>query len=126
MKLSVRHVTFVALVLAFASAGAVRVAAQPVAPAAAPFNGAISGTVRDVRKRPVSGAAVDVIGGDKRSTVITAGDGTFRLAVPPGLYDVVVRKGGFQSAEDPAVTVLSGGPTPSASRSLKPPPRICA
>jgi outer membrane receptor protein involved in Fe transport len=109
---TMKLLTFVAFAAAMTFMVPAFGAAQPAAPAAAPAAGTISGTVRDARKRPVAGASVDVRRGEQRSTVVTAGDGTFTLAVAPGLYDVVVRKGGFQSAEDPGVTVLGGTATP--------------
>jgi hypothetical protein len=107
-----KFLTFVALAAAIPFASTARVAAQPAAPAAATPAGTISGTVRDARKRPASGATVTVSRGEQRSAAVTAADGTFTLPVAPGLYDLVVRKGGFQSAEDPSVTVLAGVPTP--------------
>jgi len=84
----------------------------PTVIAQAVGSGTVSGTVVDSRKAPLGGATVTAVGGSTHVSATSSADGSFTLALPPGIYDVTVRKGGFQEAEDTNVTVLSASSTP--------------
>ncbi len=75
-------------------------------------SGTVSGTVLDARQAPIGDAAVDASGAGEHVSAVSNADGTFTLTLAPGIYDITVRKGGFQSAEDAAVTVTAGNQTP--------------
>ncbi len=94
---------------AYATASA---APSVIAQVQAQATGSISGTVLDARRVPLGGATIDATGAGAHASTISAGDGTFTLVLGPGLYDITVRKGGFQQAEDPSVVVTSGSATP--------------
>ena len=65
-----------------------------VAPAAAKTATTISGKITDGRGLPVFQAVVTA-SGTATGWTATAEDGTYTLTVPPGSYDLLVRKGGF-------------------------------
>ena len=66
--------------------------------------GTISGTITDARNLPIGGATVSVSGSGEK-TVVTRADGTFSLAVAPGSYDMIVRKGGYTPAASLGILV---------------------
>ena len=84
------------------------VAAAPSAPAST-----ISGTVKTAGGAPVAGAKVTASGPASASTQ-TAEDGSFTLAVPPGVYTISIEKGGFLSASIRDFAVVSGVSQPLA------------
>lgn len=79
-------------------------------PTPAATTGTLSGTVTDATSNtPIGGAVVTATGGGGNTqTASTKGDGTFSLSLPPGIYDVVINKGGFQTSTIPAVAVAVG------------------
>lgn len=92
--------------VAWAAVNSSTVAAQAIG------SGTVSGTVVDGRKAPLGGATVTAVGGSTHVSATSSADGGFALTLPPGIYDITVRKGGFQEAEDTNVTVLSASSTP--------------
>ncbi len=97
-----------------APAGAQPVAAPPTAstpPASAIDGGSVKGTVVDAQRRPLPGATIEASGLGKTTYAATAGDGSFSLVLPPGVYTIAVRKTGFQSADNEGIAVLAGGST---------------
>ena len=88
-----------------ASTGAGEIVAQAAAP------GTLAGRVTSARGDGLSGAVVTVSGGSTTLTATTANDGSFSLPVPPGVYSVVVNRGGFQTSQTDDVAVVSGGST---------------
>ncbi len=86
--------------------------AAPLVVAPTQTSGTITGTVLDARRTPLGDATVDAAGAGTHATTTSAPDGTFSLTLGPGIYDVTVRKAGFQQAEDANVVVLPGSATP--------------
>src|ERR1700761_3617967 len=83
----------------------------PSAPALAQNLGSIRGVVDDDSGVPVAGASVSV-SGPIRETATTDARGAFALtSLPSGAYDIVVSKGGYQTATDSDATVGPGGST---------------
>ncbi|GAC1658185.1 MAG: hypothetical protein NVS4B13_00730 [Candidatus Elarobacter sp.] len=77
------------------------------APASA-AQGTLAGRVTNSRGEGLAGAAVTANGGGATRTATTGGDGEFSLAVPPGVYSVVVNRGGYQSTQTDDVAVVAG------------------
>lgn len=82
----------------------------------------IEGTVRNVMRKPVAGATVDLE--SKEQSILaktqTKSDGTFLLSVDrAGAYTLRVRKPGFQTAVDDSLT-LSAGERKRVELTLKP------
>lgn len=73
--------------------------------------GTITGTVTSSAGSPVSGASISVRG-PATATATTDDNGAFSVSVAPGLYEVAVSKGGFQSASQTDVTVTPGSTQP--------------
>ncbi len=69
------------------------VAQQILAPAATPA-AAIRGSIVNARNLPIVGAVITARGSAVGWTA-TRSDGSFALIVPPGTYDILVRKGGY-------------------------------
>jgi hypothetical protein len=86
--------------------------AAPIVVAQAPAPGTVSGAVLDARQAPLGAATIDATGAGAHASTTSAPDGKFSLTLTPGIYDVIVRKGGFQPAEDASVTVTPGSATP--------------
>ncbi len=86
------------------------VVAQTVPPAHTDTSaeGTISGTITDARNAPIGGATVSVSGSEEK-TVMTGADGTFTMALAPGSYDMIVRKGGYTPAAALGIVVDGGG-----------------
>jgi len=84
-----------------------------VAPAGAQTGSTVvlSGTVRSGLGIPVSGASVTA-SGPVTKTVYTDGTGSFSFSVPPGLYSLDVRKGGYNPATLSSLSLIAGQPTP--------------
>jgi outer membrane receptor protein involved in Fe transport len=74
---------------------------------------AISGVVKTPGGATVPGASVSVRG-PVQMTALTGDDGSFSIAVPPGIYAVTINKGGFQPASLEDVTVAQGQTQPLA------------
>ena len=70
--------------------------------------GTLTGRVTNSRGDGLAGAVVTVSGGATTRTATTAGDGTFTLSVPPGVYSVVVNRGGFQTTQTDDIAVVAG------------------
>jgi hypothetical protein len=98
-----------ALMLAFIC-GPVRAADVEPAPAARSTveQTMLKGRVLDQRGSGLGAAVVSVTGAGKTLTTRTAADGSFSIAVAPGVYSVVVNKGGFQGAQNDNVVVAPG------------------
>ncbi|HTV74022.1 MAG TPA: TonB-dependent receptor, partial [Candidatus Acidoferrales bacterium] len=67
----------------------------------------ITGTVHSAAGAPVPGATVTARGPAVASTTTTEA-GAFALAVPPGVYQVIVAKPGYVTVSTPDVVVLAG------------------
>jgi outer membrane receptor protein involved in Fe transport len=108
----VRIAYHVAAVLAFglaASAGSARAAAAGDVVAQAPATrGTLAGRVTTIRGEGLGGAVVTVTGGSTTLTATSAADGSFTLALPPGVYSVVVNRGGYQTTQSDDVAVVAG------------------
>lgn len=85
---------------------------QSVAQATAQ-QGTLTGRVTDSRGNPVADATVTARGASGASAR-TGGDGRFSLALPPGVYTVVIVKGGFQSSETADLAIVAGTSTDSS------------
>lgn len=72
--------------------------------------GTITGKVTDQAGNGLGGALITAVGAGTRVTATSGDDGSFSLAVPPGVYAVTVNKGGFQSAENDGITVADSSP----------------
>lgn len=90
-------------VAAEAAASAPDVVAQAAAEATI-----LKGRILDQRGTGLGNAVVSVTGGGKTLTAKSAADGSFSLPVAPGIYSVVVNKGGFQGAQNDNVVVAPG------------------
>jgi hypothetical protein len=91
------RVSIISLALGLTVTSVVSAVAQTpttVAPAAAKTATTISGKITDGRGLPVFQAVVTA-SGTATGWTATAEDGTYTLTVPPGSYDLLVRKGGF-------------------------------
>jgi outer membrane receptor protein involved in Fe transport len=86
---------------------AVAIAAFCVGPVSAQTSSAITGKVVDGAGKPISGARIGIMG-PKSAETTTKSDGTYRVAVPPGLYSVTISAAGFQSTQQDSIAVLSG------------------
>jgi hypothetical protein len=71
----------------------------------------ITGTIASATGSALGGATVSAAG-PSRATTTTASDGTFSLTVPPGVYEVTVTHGGYQSASVTNITVVAGTTQP--------------
>lgn len=58
--------------------------------------GVVSGVVRDGAGAPVGDVAVQVV--DRDVAVLTSDNGTYRLELPPGTYEIRVSRIGFQES----------------------------
>ena len=70
--------------------------------------GTLSGTVTDDTGSPVSGATVSVSGATSASTT-TDTNGHYSIAIPPGVYRVTVRAGGFTETHADDIAVVAAG-----------------
>jgi len=98
-----RRVSIAALLLA-AIAFAAPAAAQTT-------NGVISGIINDAQGGVLPGVTVTARNAETglSRTVVTEGDGRFRLAaLPPGRYELKAELAGFGSADVPAMTLTTG------------------
>jgi outer membrane receptor protein involved in Fe transport len=73
--------------------------------------GTISGVVQSSTGTPVPSATVTVKGA-AAATATTDSAGSFSIPVPPGLYQITVSKGGYQTASLADVAVVSGASQP--------------
>src|SRR5207237_7348565 len=74
-------------------------------------NGVISGIISDAQGGVLPGVTVTARNAETglSRTVITEGDGRFRLAaLPPGRYELKTELAGFGSVDVPAMTVTTG------------------
>ena len=69
--------------------------------------GTISGRVLDDAGKPISSARIGISGPTTTQT-ITHSDGTYNVALQPGVYSVTISAPGFRSTQQDGVTVLSG------------------
>jgi outer membrane receptor protein involved in Fe transport len=86
---------------------ALAIAAFSIGPVSAQTTSAITGKVVDGAGKPISGARIGIMG-PKSAETTTKPDGTYRVAVPPGLYSVTISAAGFQSTQQDSIAVLSG------------------
>ena len=70
--------------------------------------GTLSGTVADGRHRPLGAATIEVTGRAGTASAVTGADGKYVVKLRPGTYGVVVRKGGYQTVDQGAVTIVAG------------------
>jgi Carboxypeptidase regulatory-like domain len=71
----------------------------------------LQGQVRDAQGHPIAGASVTLApaGAQAAQTATTNGEGIFRIRnLPPGTYDLVVEKPGFQTLKRAGLEVRSG------------------
>ena len=100
-----------ALALAFATiglagpAGAATIGEQIAQASTA--QGTLTGRVTTSRGDALSGAIVTASGGGGTRSATTGADGAFTLVVPPGIYSVVVNRGGYQSSQTDDVAVVT-------------------
>lgn len=87
------------------------VPAVPSYAGAAENTGTISGSVHGTSGAPIADATVIASGPVSRQSSSDA-SGNFSLSVPAGIYRIDVRKGGYLSATETDVTVLSGATVP--------------
>ena len=78
--------------------------------------GVIAGKVIGADSAPIVGATVQVPG--QSAGAITAADGSFRLAVPPGLHSIEARRLGYVAGKPEPVQVVAGD-TAKASITLQ-------
>jgi len=99
-----RRASIAALLFAFACGVATPAMAQTT-------NGVISGIISDAQGGVLPGVTVTARNADTglSRTVVTEGDGRFRLAaLPPGRYELKTELAGFGSVDVPAMTVTTG------------------
>ena len=81
--------------------------ALPLAGARAQERGTITGKVTEAESgSPISGVSVSVAG--TQLGAITRADGSYRIAVPPGRYEIRARLLGYEAGRD-SITVTAGG-----------------
>ncbi len=107
MRTLYRAATVLALTLTTFAGPANAAASGDVVAQATAAQGTLTGRVTDSRGQPLSGAVVTAEGGGTTRTATTAGDGTFTLAVAPGVYSVVVNRGGYQTGQTDDVAVVA-------------------
>ena len=71
----------------------------------------INGTVVSAGGTPLAGARITV-SGPAEATATSAGNGTFSITVPPGLYQLRADRSGYQSATQSDITVVAGSAQP--------------
>jgi outer membrane receptor protein involved in Fe transport len=99
------------IAIAATTIGPAMAASDPPAMVAQATTGTLSGAVKTPAGEPVSGATVSVKGPAQMSAT-TADDGTFSISVAPGLYQITVNKGGYQSVSLADVAVVAGATQP--------------
>jgi len=83
--------------------------AQTPANSATATTATLIGNVIDAStNRPLGGVTVVATGFATNYATTSAGDGTFTLALPAGVYDINANKGGFQAGQVSAFAVVSG------------------
>ncbi len=83
--------------------------AQTIAQTAPAAKATLTGTVVDAStNKPLPGVVVVATGNASNFSVTTAGDGTFTLSLPEGIYDINANTGGFQAGVVSAFAVTSG------------------
>jgi outer membrane receptor protein involved in Fe transport len=107
----VRTPLHAAAALAFALVGFAGPASAATSPdvvaQAGATQGTLNGRVMDQRGSPLAGAAVTVEGNGHAYSAVTKGDGTFSVALPPGVYTVTINHGGYQTAQND-VAIVAG------------------
>ena len=73
--------------------------------------GTITGTVRSESGEPVDGASVAVVGAPQPTSVVSNAQGVYRVALPPGTYDIVVMRIGHAQRRIDNVSVPAGQTT---------------
>ncbi len=82
---------------------------QTIAQTAPAAKATLTGTVVDAStNKPLPGVVVVATGNASNFSVTTAGDGTFTLSLPEGVYDINANTGGFQAGVVSAFAVTSG------------------
>jgi outer membrane receptor protein involved in Fe transport len=69
--------------------------------------GTLMGKVLDDAGKPLSSARIGISGPTSTQTT-THPDGTYNVALPPGLYSVTISAPGFRATQQDGITVLSG------------------
>lgn len=108
MRTLYRAAVALAFTLAAIVAPAGAATSDDVIAQASATQGTIAGRVTNSRGESLSGAVVTASAGTTTRSATTGGDGTFTLAVPPGVYLVVVNRGGYQTTQTDDVAVLGG------------------
>ena len=71
----------------------------------------LSGTVASSAGRPIPGARITV-SGPAQASATSGDDGTFSIGVPPGIYQITVDRGGYQTVSLSDVTAAVGTTQP--------------
>ncbi len=111
MRTPYRAAAALALALAGFAGPALAAPAEPVVAQATAQQTTLAGVVTDARGRPLPGATVTVSGAGGTRTARTAADGSFALELGPGVYSVVVNRGGYQTAQSDDVALVAGAST---------------
>jgi outer membrane receptor protein involved in Fe transport len=98
---------FAAGASALASTPALADPATTVAQAAPATTGTITGKVTDGSGKPLGGVHI-AINGPSATETTTKSDGSYSVAVPPGVYSVTISAAGFQATQQDGVAVVSG------------------
>jgi outer membrane receptor protein involved in Fe transport len=72
---------------------------------------AVTGTVTTASGAPLSGAKITV-SGPADASVLSSGNGSFSIAVPPGLYQIRVDRGGYQPVSLTDIAIAPGTTQP--------------
>ena len=74
-------------------------------------SGTLTGTIVDSRDQSLPNAQVIATSTGSNFTTTSGKDGRFTLAVPAGIYSIVVNKGGFQGSQAIGVAIATGAST---------------
>jgi len=74
-------------------------------------SGTLTGTIIDSRGQSLPNAQVIATSTGSNYTTTSGKDGRFTLAVPAGVYSIVVNKGGFQGSQANGVAIATGAST---------------
>jgi outer membrane receptor protein involved in Fe transport len=101
---------FVSLALGLAGPVSAATSPETIAQAAA-VQTTLSGTVTDSRGAPLGDTQVTVEGGGRTYRATTKADGSFSIALPPGVYTVTLSHGGFQTGTNDVSIAPGSGNT---------------
>ncbi len=86
-------------------------ACAPAFAADAGATGVLNGIVTDGAHHALGAATIEVSGHGVTALVQSGADGRYSIALAPGTYGVVARKGGFATVDEGAVTIVAGETT---------------